>query len=153
MTTTYSVSRDQIISTALRKLQVLELGVTADSDTLTNASLSFNLMIKAWQTQGIKLWTVQEYVVPLTASQNMYRLGYTQTKSGVVTISQATPGVVTYTNNGLTVGTAVVFTTTGALPTGLVAGTTYYIVSTPDASTFTVSSTLGGAAIATSTSG
>lgn len=77
MTTTYSVTRDQIISAALRKLQVLELGTTPDADTVTNAAQSLNLMIKAWQTQGIKLWTIQEYIVPLVASQNSYKIGAT----------------------------------------------------------------------------
>jgi hypothetical protein len=76
MTTTYSVTRDQIISGALRKLQVLELGTTPDVDTLTNASASLNLLIKAWQTQGIKLWTVKEIALPLVTSQNLYRLGH-----------------------------------------------------------------------------
>ena len=153
MTTTYSISRDQIISSALRKLQVLELGVTPDNDTLTNASQSLNIMIKAWQTQGIKLWTIQEYVLPLVANQNLYKIGQTSVKTGTVTISNSTPGVITYTSNGLTVGTAVIFTTTGTLPTGLTASSTYYIVSTPTGDTFTVSSTLGGAAIATSSAG
>ena len=153
MTTTYSVTRDQIISTALRKLQVLELGVTPDADTLANASQSLNLMMKAWQTQGIKLWTVQEYVVPLVSGQNLYKLGRTTVKAGTVTITNATPAVVTYTSNGLVVNDQVVFTTTGGLPTGLTVGSTYYVVSTPTANTFTISSTLGGSPIATSSAG
>lgn len=153
MTTSYSITRDQIISSALRKLQVLELGATPDDDTVTNASQSLNLLMKAWQTQGIKLWTVQEYPITLVENQNTYKIGQTRIKTGTVTITNATPGVVTYTNSGLTLTTPVVFTTTGALPTGLTAGSTYYVVSTPTASTFTVSSTVGGAAIATSSAG
>lgn len=47
-----------------------------------------------------------------------------------VTISNATPAVVTLTNHGLRDGTGVVFSTTGALPTGITAGTTYYAKST-----------------------
>ena len=39
-----------------------------------------------------------------------------------VTISIASPGVVTWNSHGLTAGTPIVFTTTGALPTGLTAG-------------------------------
>jgi hypothetical protein len=74
MTTTYSVTRDQIISAALRKLQVLELGVTPDATTVTNASQALNIMIKAWQTQGIKLWTIKDYVVPLVSGQKTYTI-------------------------------------------------------------------------------
>jgi len=45
---------------------------------------------------------------------------------GVVTMTIATPCVLTFTV-ALVDGTAVSFTTTGALPTGLVVGTTYYL--------------------------
>jgi hypothetical protein len=45
---------------------------------------------------------------------------------GTVTITIATPAIVTYTT-ALTDGTAIQFGTTGALPTGITAGTTYYI--------------------------
>ena len=47
-----------------------------------------------------------------------------------VTMSIASPCVVTYTAHGLSDGFKVVFTTTGALPTGVTSGTTYYAKST-----------------------
>jgi len=153
MSTVFSVTRDQIISSSLRKLQVLELGTTPDADTVTNASQTLNIMIKAWQTQGIKLWTIQEYAVPLVAAQNTYKLGTTRVKAGTVTISQATPALVTYASSGLTTGTPIVFTSTGGLPTGLTIGTTYYVRTTPTADTFTVALTVGGVAINTSSAG
>lgn len=74
-------------------------------------------------------------------------------KSTTVTISNASPGVVTWTAHGLLPDTAVVFTTTGALPTGLTAGTTYYVKTVLTVDTFTVSATKGGAAIDTSSAG
>lgn len=70
--------------------------------------------------------------------------------SSVVTMTIATPGVITWTSHGLAVDEPVKFSTTGALPTGLVAGTTYYVKTTPDADTFTVTATVGGSAITTS---
>ena len=70
-----------------------------------------------------------------------------------VTINRADPGNVTLTSHGLSVNMTVVFATTGALPSPLVAGTTYYVQSVIDANTFTVSATPGGAAIATTTNG
>lgn len=153
MTTTYSVSRDTIISAALRKLQVLELGVTPDADTVSNAAQSLNFMIKSWQTQGIKLWTIQNYVVSLTASTSAYTIGNTQVKTGTVTITNASPAVITYTSSGLVKDTPVVFTTTGALPAGITAGTTYYVLSAVTASTFTIAATVDGAAINTTDAG
>jgi len=74
--------------------------------------------------------------------------------TGTVTISQATPGVVTWTAHGLSAGAPVVFTTTGALPTGLTAGTTYYVLATGlTANTFQVGATAGGTAINTTSAG
>lgn len=66
-----------------------------------------------------------------------------------VTITIASPGVVTWNAHGFSAGMPVAFSTTGALPTGLSVGTTYYVVS-PTTNTFQVSATSGGAAINTS---
>lgn len=49
------------------------------------------------------------------------------TNQGTVTLTIANPCVVTKANHGLTTGQKVYFTTTGALPTGLSANTTYWI--------------------------
>jgi hypothetical protein len=74
-------------------------------------------------------------------------------KSATVTISNASPGVVTWTGHGLVANTPVVFSTTGALPTGLTAGTTYYVKTVLDVNTFTVSATPGGTVVNTSSVG
>lgn len=71
-------------------------------------------------------------------------------KTATVTMSSASPGVITWTAHGLAANTAVVFTTTGALYTGLTAGTTYYVKTVASADTFTVSAEPGGSAINTS---
>jgi hypothetical protein len=67
-----------------------------------------------------------------------------------VTITIAAPGVVTWTNHGLSVNDTIRFTTTGALPTGLAINTTYYVKEVLSANTFTVSASAGGTAITTS---
>jgi hypothetical protein len=63
-----------------------------------------------------------------------------------VTISVATPGVVTQTAHGYALNAPVVFT--GTVPAGLSAGTTYYVIPLT-ANTYNVSATKGGAAINT----
>lgn len=70
---------------------------------------------------------------------------------GTCTISgPATPAVVTIASHGLTLNDTVIFTTTGALPTGLLPSTTYYVISAGLTSgAFQVSATLGGTAINT----
>lgn len=71
--------------------------------------------------------------------------------SATVTISIASPGVVTWTAHGLSANQPIVFSTTGALPTGLTAGTRYYVIgSSITTNTFQVSTTPGGTAINTS---
>lgn len=68
--------------------------------------------------------------------------------TGTVTMTIATPCVVTWTGHGLTSGQRVQFTTTGALPTGISASTTYW-VTVIDANTFNLSTSLANAQSAT----
>ena len=71
--------------------------------------------------------------------------------SSTVTISIATPGVITWTGHGRVANDTIRITTTGALPTGLTASTTtYYVKTVLDANTFTVSASSGGTVIDTS---
>ena len=56
-------------------------------------------------------------------------------KKATITMTIADPCVVTYNSHGLSNGASIIFTTTGALPTGITAGTTYYI-RTIDTNTF-----------------
>lgn len=69
---------------------------------------------------------------------------------GTATITIASPAVITLNNHGLTANDIVQFTTTGALPTGIVASTNYYVLSTDlTTNTFKISDSLGGTAITT----
>lgn len=76
-------------------------------------------------------------------------------QSSTVTITNASPGVITYTGHNLPVNAPIVFTTSGTLPTGLSLATTYYVASTGmvTSNTFNVSATPGGAIINTSSAG
>jgi hypothetical protein len=58
--------------------------------------------------------------------------------SSTVTISQASPAVITWTGNGLALDTEVMFTTSGSLPTGITAGERYFILSRISVDTFTL---------------
>jgi len=75
MSSTYTVTRDQIITQALRKLGVLEIGSTPDADTVADAAVSLNLLIKQFSTEGLKLWKISELIIPLTSGQTTYTLG------------------------------------------------------------------------------
>ena len=65
------------------------------------------------------------------------------------TITIASPATVTAAGHGLTNGKRVQFTTSGALPTGTLANTTYFVINAAT-DTFNLSATQGGAAIGTS---
>jgi hypothetical protein len=74
--------------------------------------------------------------------------------TALTSISNASPAVLTLNSHGRSVGDAIVLTTDGTLPTGLTAGTVYYIISAGfGANSFQVSATAGGSAINTSSAG
>lgn len=78
-------------------------------------------------------------------------LGVANPNIGTFTVTIASPGVFTKTAHGFQAGALVRFSTTGALPTGLTAGTNYYVIAAGlTANTFQVSTTAGGAAVNTS---
>jgi len=85
----------------------------------------------------------------LMAAYSGMRIGAEDVTLTPVTTSIASPCKVGYTAHGLINGQAVKFTTTGALPTGITAGTTYYVVN-KGANDFEIESSIGGGSINTS---
>jgi hypothetical protein len=71
---------------------------------------------------------------------------FASVRSGTITISIAAPAVVNWSSHGFTNGEAVYFSTTGALPTGLVAGAVYYVANAT-ISTFELAPTIGGGSL------
>ena len=70
-----------------------------------------------------------------------------------VTISSGTPGIITLPAGfNFVDDTAITFTSTGALPTGLSVGTVYFVVNSTGG-TFSVATSAGGAPITTSSAG
>lgn len=72
-------------------------------------------------------------------------------REATVTMTIASPGVITWTSHGMQAGDPVHFGTTGALPTGITAGTVYFILAAGlTGNSFRIGATAGGAAINTS---
>lgn len=68
--------------------------------------------------------------------------------TGTVTIPVASPALVNWANHGLSAGAIVRFSSTGTLPTGITAGTSYYVIATGlTTNEFQVSATPGGTGI------
>jgi hypothetical protein len=68
--------------------------------------------------------------------------------AAAVTVTIASPAVITDTGHGFAAGQSLTLSTTGALPTGLAAATVYFVLA-PTANTYTLALTNGGAAINT----
>lgn len=72
-------------------------------------------------------------------------------RTNVATMTIASPGVVTANAHGMLENQVFQFSTTGALPTGVTAGTSYYVIATGlTANAFQFSASEGGAAVNTS---
>lgn len=102
---------------------------------------------------GARLWYQNNFGEDLVFGYRGGALYYWNAKIGVspevFTVTIAGPAVVTFTSSSLVDGTAIVLETTGALPTGLTVGTTYY-VRNASGSTCNLSATPSGALINTS---
>jgi hypothetical protein len=74
-TASFSRNRDQLIASALRKINAFEQGETPDAAAVSEASEALNAMVKHWQGSGIEIWTTQEAILFPVASQSRYVLG------------------------------------------------------------------------------
>ena len=103
-------------------------------------------------SDSLRLWSQSNFGEDLIYGPRAGPIYYWDATVGftgsVFTVTIATPGVLTTTLN-LANGTALVLNTTGALPTGLLVGTVYYVVGV-SGSQFSLAATYGGAAITTS---
>jgi len=76
--TDFSVTRDDIIKRALRLIGVVAQGETPTTDQTTEAAFALNSLVKAWQADGMPLWAIKSYSVPLTAGTSAYEIGLTK---------------------------------------------------------------------------
>lgn len=76
--TTFSMTRDQLVNAALRKIAVLGDGQAPSTTQLANGVEALNAMLKTLMAKGMPLWVMQEYNVPLTATR-AYTIGIGQT--------------------------------------------------------------------------
>lgn len=84
MTTTFSVTRDQIIISALKECGAIGTGETPSTEDFSDASLALNIIIKSWVKVGMPLWKVVEVLLPLTIGNAAYQIGPTATGVGAV---------------------------------------------------------------------
>lgn len=76
--TTFSVNRDQLISGALRAAGAIAQGETPTATQVSEAAEALNMFVKELQADGMPLWALKQYSVPLTAT-NTFNIGTSQT--------------------------------------------------------------------------
>ena len=130
------------------------LAVLGTAQNFTAAQTSLRNNIGATSTDGwifsnttaATVGTTQQFSPRATFTGQAWKSG-----SQAVTITIASPAVISLNNHNLQTNATVVFGTTGSLPTGIVAGTTYYVSATGNTyAGFQISATPGGASINTS---
>ena len=69
-----TTTRNEIITEALELLGVIEPGVTPNANDITSCARSLNFMIKAWQTDGLAVFTVKRGYLFLERNKHEYIL-------------------------------------------------------------------------------
>ena len=72
---TWSLKRDGIINSALRKLAVLSGGSAPQTYEITNAAEALNAMIKGFQADGMPVWEMDQYTFTTILNQPQYIIG------------------------------------------------------------------------------
>jgi len=73
--TDWTRTRDQIIKGALRNIGAYASGETPSSSDISDGSEALNMMVKAWQAEGGKLWLNDTTTLSLVADQQSYTIG------------------------------------------------------------------------------
>ena len=73
-TATYGITRDNLLTEALRSCGILEEGATATATQLTEWTQTLNIMLKSWGAYGLLLWKIGRTQITPTTS-NTYTLG------------------------------------------------------------------------------
>ena len=71
-TSDFNLGRNEIITEALRTLRVISGTQTASGDQITACSVKLNLMLRAWQSDGLHVWTQDTGVLFQTSGQAKY---------------------------------------------------------------------------------
>ncbi len=76
-TAVFTLNQDQLINASLRLIRVLQDGQSAGSSDLFNCSQALNILLKSWQTRGLILSLLDQYVIPLLIGHQTYTIGPT----------------------------------------------------------------------------
>lgn len=72
---TFSITRDQIIISALKTVGYLGKGEVPDADDLADCTLQLNILLKHWNIKGYNNWLYRLLMFPLTAGAPSHNIG------------------------------------------------------------------------------
>lgn len=75
MTTSFSVTRDQVIGASLGLLGVLQEGQPPSSQQLIDCALAMNVLLKTWADQGKKGWLYRNISFPWVIDREFWTIG------------------------------------------------------------------------------
>jgi len=82
--TDYSIDRDTLIKASLRLIGVGSVDEDPTSAEIDQAVVALNIMLKAWQADGLQLWQVRRKSMTPVESQYQYSLGISSPSGDVV---------------------------------------------------------------------
>jgi len=133
------------IATGSGQKAVYQLQGSSFMGTLTNTTQAAGILLDAASTK-----VYLHNGVAATHQYHVYDYSGTPNNVGTtVTITIATPGVVAHAGHSFVANDPITLSTTGALPTGLTAGTVYFVRNPVAGVSYELSATSGGASIAT----
>lgn len=72
--TDFNVTRNQLIEGALRICGVIAVGEAPTDAMYYTASEALNMIVKAWQADGMPVWATKEYTLTLTTDTSSYTI-------------------------------------------------------------------------------
>ena len=73
--TNFTVTRDDVITRALRIVGAIGQGETPETQAVTDAALVLNMIVKERQADGMQLWKVQTSSFSMTNGTSQYNIG------------------------------------------------------------------------------
>ena len=75
MSTTFSVTRDEVVRAALRKVGAAGEGQNPSAQAMQDATEALNMLVKHWQSKGLNMWTRTEAVLFFALNKQYYSFG------------------------------------------------------------------------------
>lgn len=74
----FNLTRDEVITGALRLLGVVSQGESPDSAQVSDAASALNTLVKAWEAEGLPVWAIKTQVITPVALDGVYPIGTSQ---------------------------------------------------------------------------